>query len=156
MPLKQLTAQVAVSYQLDQTSTGFGTNTLKFGKTHRLAPDPAVHNAQYGAQLTIAAGGNTTLDLTALTNQANEAANFTTPGVQGILLLPTGSSVVLEPGGTNGLTWFLGGTTPSLTLDSGDVFYLGKAVATTVNSTHKTLKLSNPGGSPLTLNIILF
>lgn len=105
---------------------------------------------------TIASGGSTTIDLTAMTNTVYET--FSLASVLSIMVLPKGGAVVMKPGATNGATWFLGGTTPTVTISDGGCLLFSEPVGGpghAVDPTHKTLTFTNSGGTSLQLSLLI-
>jgi hypothetical protein len=95
---------------------------------------------------TLAASGSITFDLTALTDHFG--SSLTATGAYCIVVTASGASWTYSPGASNGFAWFLGGTSPTITGNSGDCFGYGSATtAGVVNSTNKTIKILNNSGS---------
>ncbi len=151
MSLSKIVCNVSSQWQYSRSNTGGflnttqGTDSLNWNLS---GINLSTWNQQYVTQLSLAGSGSTTLDLTSLTNLVYES--FTFAHVLMILVLPVGNSVTVEPGATNGLTWFFGGTTPSITIPSGGVFLFSAAAGATgqvVDSTHRTLTFVNASGA---------
>lgn len=108
----------------------------------------------YAGSLSIAASATTTLDLTALENLVYTTFTFTS--LLYLFAFPSGSSVKVGPGASNGLQIF-GSTNTVTTPANGVLFWSGDPAGAglTVDSTHKTVALNNPGGTTLTLEIVL-
>jgi hypothetical protein len=106
--------------------------------------------------MTLAGSGSQTIDLTSLTNTVYET--FSLGHALTILVLPTGNSVTLTPGGTNGLAWFFGGTSPSITIPAGGCLLFSEPVAGpghVVDGTHKTLTFTNASGAAATVQVLV-
>lgn len=139
-------------------SSGFGpttqgTDSLTFNLK---GIDVATYNQLVAGSDVVAAAANLDLDLTTLTNLVYETVVFTK--AEGIMIRPFGGSIVLEPGPTNGLTWFLSGTTPTVTIPDGGCFMYceGLTGGHTVDSTHKVLRLNNPTGGNVTVDYAIW
>jgi len=119
---------------------------------------PAGANAVFASQLTIAPAGNSDVDFSSFANQLYES--LTPGGIYSLFLVPTGvgAQMRLSPGASNPLTWFFGGTTPSITVpaDNGAFFAIGQGTAQTIDSTHKVLNIANPGSTALTVVVLAF
>ena len=98
-------------------------------------------------------------DLSSFTTLANEAA---TPGhFLGLYILPTGvvgsSQCTLAPGTSNPLTGIFSGTTPTMALRINGAFLLmGPPTGDnglTIDSTHKTLRVTNGGSAATTVQV---
>jgi hypothetical protein len=149
-------AQIAasVTWATSKTITGFAStkqDQQSIGNT--ITYDVTTFNQEFAAQYTIAAAGTRTIDLTSFTNALGESVTLSK--VAAIIVVASGSSVKVEPGASNPLTWFFGGTTPSITVPSGGEFLFAQGTAQTVNSTYKTLLFTNTGGSTLTLTVVI-
>jgi hypothetical protein len=157
MPLQNITMGNFFGWNLQYgTPTGFNAATQNDSLQYNLSNvNIATWNQLYSASLTIAPSATTTIDLTNFVNLVQETVAFA--HVLSIFVMPTGSGVSIAPGSSNGLTWFLGGTIPTITIDKGGVFMWsdpGNATGTVVNSSHKTLAFTNTSGSlTLTLDV---
>ncbi|NBW14043.1 MAG: hypothetical protein EBR82_39200, partial [Caulobacteraceae bacterium] len=60
-----------------------------------------------------------------------------------------------EPGASNGLTWFLSGTTPAVTVQAGGFFLIGDGTYGTVSGSAKNIKITNVGAVSGTYEIAL-
>jgi hypothetical protein len=63
------------------------------------------------------------------------------------MMKATTTDMIYSPGATNGLTWFLGGTSPTLTVKAGGFFLVGDGSAFTVSGSAKTIKITNASGA---------
>lgn len=139
----------SIAWELEKTVSGFqsakqGPDSLSFAVT----PSAATYNEVLLATGAIAAAANVVIDFRTF-NDAFGAAKTGT-GVLGFLLKATGNTGILkiEPGATDPLTWFFGGTTPSISLNcgaSGCAILLADGSSATVSATAKNIKLSNTG-----------
>ena len=111
-------------------------------------------NEVYAASLTVGAGTTTTLDLTSLENLVYATFSFT--ALLYLFAFPQGSSVRVGPGASNGLDLF-GGTNAVTAPANGCLFWSGDPAGAglAVTGTAKTIALYNPGGAPLTLELVL-
>lgn len=97
-------------------------------------------------------------DISSFTNLVGETV--TTGHVLSLMITPTGTGAtcVLSPGASNGLTWFFGGTSPTLTIPIGGVEVHSDSPTgpgTVVDSTHKTLRITNGGSANLTASVVI-
>ncbi len=159
MPLSQLALNASLTFAESVDNTGgfvpttMGTDSVSFNLG---GISLTTYNQLFAAQYTIAVSGTQTIDLTTLTNFVCESFSFN--GVISIMLLPTGSSCTLSPGASNALQWFFGGTTQSVTVPAGGLFVFSAPASgpsTTVDGTHKTLKLANAGAGVLTVDFFV-
>jgi hypothetical protein len=159
MPLENVSLRAAVDWTLKKTNTGFdstahGPTSKSFGLV------PAVATFQYlgGVRYTVAGGGNQVVDLSAISSAnsfTGESATLTK--IIGLLVLPTGSGVKVEPHTTDGLSWFFSGTTPAVTVPADGCFFFAQPAAQTMSGTSKNFKFSNTaggGGATLTLDLV--
>lgn len=143
--------QGSFGWAQSQTNTGFvSTQQGSDNIVGSSAPDLTTYNAVMVAQYTLAASGTQTIDLRNYTDMLN-VTHTTTSKVLGMIITVAGANVKLEPGATNPLTWFWTGTNPVLTIKSGGFLVFGDGDFTTVDSTHKTLLLTNLSGSVSTV-----
>ncbi len=106
--------------------------------------------------LTVAAAANVDIDLRSFTS----LLNFTITATKVVILLLRGTGVgaqmVISDGSVTPLTWFLGGTLPTITLHcgtSGCVFAVMDGSPYTIDATHRKLNVANPGSADLTLGV---
>lgn len=142
---------------LDILSTRAGSPFLdrKFGPQSFTWPPVALDVATWTCWETVfisalAASGTQTIDWTAITRYLYDTAVYSK--ALGILVMPTGSDVKVEPGASNPLTWFFGGTTPSITIPDGGMFLFAlknSSAGQTVDATHCTHKFTNTGATAL-------
>lgn len=140
-----LYAQTSPNNAFGPTAVGplinsFNLNNLNFGQ----------FNLLLASNVTLAgSGGTTTFDLFSFEDLLNN--NQAMGHSLGIFIMPTGADVVLQPGASLPLTWFFGGSTQTVTIPNGGIFLLSNpynATGQVVDATHRTLKLTNNGGSP--------
>lgn len=108
-----------------------------------LAPDTTTYNRIYATSGTLAASASVTIDLQGVTDYLGQSLTLTK--IIAIQLTATGSTMKYEPGATNGLTWFLSGTSPAITVRDGGFFLVGDGTYGTVNGTAKTITITNTG-----------
>jgi hypothetical protein len=97
------------------------------------------------------------VDFYSFTNLAGEAVTATK--IYGVLIKVTGasSSVKVEPHGTNPLTWFFAGTTPSITLPgstTGACFLFVEGATEALSTTVRQWLLTNGGASTATVDVV--
>lgn len=131
-----------------QTKTNTGYGSIKQGPdklTATLAPAVATYNELLAVQGTLAASASTTIDLYSITNLFGESKTLT----KGIALMvkATTTGMKIEPGASNPLTWFWGGTSPSITIKAGGFILLGDGGTATISATDRNLKITNTSGS---------
>lgn len=157
MPLTACQINAVLSWTLGKSNTGYGNTTegpdsQNFTYTN---VNSAV-NQLFAAEYTIASPGSQTIDCTSLTNLVAETFSF--GHVFAIMVLPTGSSCSVGPGASNPLQWFFGGTSQTVNVTSGGMFFYAEPPAgngIAVNSTAKTITLTNTGGASLTVQIAI-
>lgn len=150
MPLDSLTFNNNITWSMSKANTGYadtknGPTSASFSLS---GVDIANYNYLYVASLTVAPSATTTIDLSSLTSLLGEAINFTK--VLTIVVTTTGNQITVATGATNGLVWFFGGTSPTITIPTGGMFAFSEAATstgTTVDATHKTLKFTNNGAT---------
>jgi hypothetical protein len=140
-----------------------GTTQGPDSLSYRATPDAATYTQVQATQLTLAASASQTLDLSSFTTLLNATATCTK--VLGVLVKATntvtGGQLKIEPGASSAIDFWLGGTTPSLTLACGDPAGPGCAVliadgaARAVSGSVKNVKLSNPGTQTVTVSVVI-
>lgn len=151
-------AQVSMSASWQQTKINPGfTNTVQGPDSTALFSTLTVGtsnaNSVYNAQAVLAASGTATIDLQSFTDQIGQAIVMTR--AYAIIVTTTGASLKVEPNSTNGLSWFFGGTTPSITIPDGGGFCFSQSSAQTVSGTSKQIKLTNTGAVSTTYKITI-
>jgi hypothetical protein len=156
VPLTQSSLEVRSTYALTRTNTGFGdTKVGPKTRTYTLQPAVATFNQLYAARLVLAAAASQTVDFSAITNLAQEAATLTKAVTLELYPSGTDAAVKIEPGAADPLTWFFSGTTPAITIPTGGVFVFAQPLAQVVSGAAKNLKFTNTGSGTLTLDVIL-
>jgi hypothetical protein len=137
-----------------KTNTGFA-NTRQGPDAIASSITPPVNtiNEIFCETRTLAAAASHTYNLQALTNFFGEAILFTK--VRALHLSTTGGQITLSPGAADPLTWFMGGTNPTLTLPNGSFITIGMGTNTTVSGSAKTLTIENTGNTSATYQITL-
>lgn len=111
----------------------------KLSKT--LTPNTTTYNRIYAASGTLAGGASVTIDLQSITDYLGQAVVLNK--ILAIMVAATTTNMKYEAGATNGLTWFLGGTSPTITIRAGGFFLFGDGATFTVSSTVKTITVTN-------------
>lgn len=156
MSLDFATITLGANWQQRKTNTGFadtvqGPDGLSYNVSYTVGASAA--NSIYVAQGTLAASASATVDLFSFTDQLGQAVSMVR--VYAMIVNSTNSSLKVEPGATNPLVWFFGGTTPSITVPSGGSMAFGQPAATTVSATARNIKLTNTGAVSLTYDIAI-
>lgn len=146
--------QGAVSYNIYR-GTGAGTENVLVANTTALTyTDTGAATTSQSPPST----PNTYIEFN-LGSFSDLLGNTVTPGhILQLIMIPTGTSAIaqLAPGTSNGLTWFFGGTTPTVSVNAGGVFFFSDIVTgtgTVIDSTHKTLRITNTGSGNLTVQV---
>lgn len=150
MALNSASALFSLSWDQQKTLTGF--NVLGQGPDAlSLSVSPALTGATpanivFAEQRTLSAGGSYTYDLsTGLTDFLGTAINLSR--IFAIAVTSSSGTVVYAPGASNGLEWFLGGTTPTISIPAGAGFIFTNPTHQTVSGTDKTISLSSSAGA---------
>lgn len=118
--------------------------------TYAAEPDESVYNQVFSAQYTILAAGTQAVDFYSFTNLVGEAVTATKMYAVLVKVTGAGAAVKVEPHGTNPLTWFFGGTSPSITLPgsaTGSVFVFSEGGTETLSSTVRQWLLTCSGAT---------
>lgn len=154
MALDFATVTITGTWQQSKTNTGFSPTIQgpdSISQSTALTVGSSAANSLYAATGTLAASASSTIDLQSFTDILGQAITMTR--VYSIIVKTTDDSLKIEPGSSNGLSWFFGGTTPSITIPAGGAMGFVQTTAATVDATHKTIKLTNTGSVTLTYNI---
>lgn len=154
MAVSSSNISMSLGWTLQGTTTGFVSSTQgPDSNTYITLPSTTTYNILYVAQHTITPTGTNyvVINFNSFTDILNEAKTATK--VVAIMIQTTGNKVKLEPNstalspsGTNPLTWFFGGTTPSITIENGGSMFLCNGTTSgTVSSTESSLRLTNTG-----------
>ncbi len=152
----QLGVSASVSWTLRSTSGAYTATSGPNSHDYSVAPDAATYTEILVTSFTVAASGSHSLDLLAFTSLLNQTIAAT--GVRWLLIKATGNTgkMTLAPGASNGINFWLAGTTPTLTLDCGPdgcAVLLADGVPRTLDATHKTIDVSNPGSVTITVTV---
>lgn len=146
MALTAVELKASLTWTMQKTNTGFdATKNGPTTKSFYLGPSVATYNQLYAAQHSLSSGASVTIDLQSFTTLDGTSVTFTK--ALAIFLTVTGSSVKIEPGASNPLTWFFSGTTPAVTVPASGCFVFAQPTTQTVDATHKTIKLTEGTGS---------
>ena len=118
--------------------------------------DIATWTQVYVNQLSIAAAGTQTIDISSFTNLVAEATTFA--HVLAIYVQPTGAAITFAPGAANGLVWFFGAVGNSIAIQDGGYFSYSMPYSSSgqvVDGTHKNLLFTNTGGSTTLVNVVI-
>jgi hypothetical protein len=160
MPLQQVNLTSSLQWILTKVVTGFapiqqGADSV----TSNLSGiNLSTFNQLFAQQFTLSAsGGTSTFDLSTFTNPAGESTGFGHVLCIEVQVTGTGANVALSPGASNGLVWFFGGTSPTVSVPAGATFIFTNAASATgqvVDSTHKNLTLTNNGSGVATVRVV--
>lgn len=147
MALTYAQSLVSSTWQQTQTNTGFddtvqGPESFAFSISHAVGASDA--NVIFAKEDDIAISSSVNIDLSAAVDFFNNSNSFAR--VYSLVVSATGGSLTLSPGASNGLEWFFGSATDSITIQDGSAFMICETLDTTVDATHKILTLTNPSG----------
>jgi len=150
MALNSASTSLSLSWDQQKILTGFnsisqGPDALSLSVSPNLTgTNPA--NIIFTEQRTLAASGSYTYDMsTGLTDFLGTSIALTR--IFAIAISSTTGTVVYAPGATNGLEWFLGGTSPTISIPAGAGFIFTTPTFQAVSGTDKTLTLSSSAGA---------
>lgn len=151
----KLGLEVSLAWELAKAVTGFDDASHEGAASFSAAPDAATWTQVQFGQFTLAAAASSSLDLRSFTSALGESVTAT--GVLMAVFAATGDGgqLRLAPGASNGIDFWLGGTSPTLTLDCGAdgcVAVLGGGSSKTLSATKKTIDVSNPGSATITVS----
>ncbi len=112
-------------------------------------------NIVFSETNTLAAAGSKTYDFTtagALYDLIGQPLNLSRVFAVGIY--STSGTITFAPGASNGLEWFLGGTSPTITITEGAGFLFTSPTPTTVDGTNKTITVASSAGA--TYKIVIY
>ena len=156
----QVQLAASINYAQTRPQAGLPTATQAPAKVaYKFAPDVTIYKQALVATYTIAAAGTQNVDFSSfqtllyeLITNANKVRGFIITGTAAA----TGAKMKLTPAATNGLVWFFGTATDSITLSVGTAgcsLFLCDGADAVIDATHKVLVISNPGTVSLTVNI---
>lgn len=130
----------SLNWQQNQVNTPFQPTTQG---ADSVALSVSLNNAEavFAKEYAIAASGSQSIDLTNITDLLN--LTYPLVAVYAIIVKCTGADCIFSPGATNGLQWFFGGATNSITVKKDGCFLYSSPSSTPVTSTSKTLLLTN-------------
>ena len=135
-----------ITWTQTKTNTGFLVTRQGPDKVDlSLSPSTTTYNEVLAVQGTLAASANTTINLNSFTNLLGVAATCT-KGI-GFIIKATAADLKIEPGASNPLGWWWGGTTPSITIKAGGFFLIGDGGTATISASACNLKITNLSGS---------
>lgn len=150
MALNTASTLLSLSWSQQKAITGFSPVTQS-NDSLSLSVAPSLTGATpanivFAEQRTLAAAGSYTYDMTTgLTDFLGTAINLSR--IFAIAVTSTSGIVVYQPGATNGLEWFLGGTSPTITIPAGAGFVFTNPVHQAISGTDKTITLSSSAGA---------
>ena len=160
MALSSLTLNAQFSWVFTRLPAGFknaqqGPQSKAFNWTPTV---PGAVNQAYIGTVTLAAAATTTIDLQSFTNLIFEAptldkVNCLFVVVKATTAGQTGGRLTIEPGAVNPLVWFWGAG--QLSLNSAGCLAHKDDTPTTVDATHRTLKLTNQGTQSIDIFIAI-
>lgn len=151
MPLASINLAASTNWSETNTLiTGFNATTQSDAMQFALQGiNLSTWNQAYVDSIIIAASGHFDIDLTNVSNFVCESFAFTK--VLAIMALPTGATIEVGPQGvTHALQWFWDDANAYTTVTNGGMMMWSEGapgVGTTVDSTHKIIRLLNTSGS---------
>lgn len=143
-----------ITWTQSKTNTGYGTTRQGPDQLSvSLSPDTTTYNRIYATSGTLASSASVTIDLQGVTDYLGQSLTLTK--IIALQLSATGSNMKYEPGASNGLTWFLSGTTPAVTVKDGGFFLIGDGTFGTVSGSAKTITITNTGATSGTYSVAL-
>ena len=118
-----------------------------------IAPPINTINEMFAENRALAASASHTYDLTTMVNFFGEAITFNK--ARALHLAVQGGQIELSPGVSDPLTWFFGGTTPSIILPDGSFITIGGGSNAVVSGTAKNLTVTNTGATSATYQITI-
>ena len=157
MPLTQITLSASLQTAMSATNTGFGSTTEgPDGDSFNLSGiSTSTWTNSLKKQYTVLAAGTQSVDFRSFTNLVNESV--TAGHILAIWVKTSGGEITMQTGASNGLVWFFGGTTPSITIPSGGIFMFSLPTSNAgqvLDGTHKVFDFVNNGGTTTTLTVI--
>lgn len=156
MALDFANVSFGATWQQTKANTGFA-NTVQgpdgLSLNVALPVGASAANSIYVARGTLAASAATTIDLYSFTDQLGQSIAMVR--VYALVVKTATDTLKIEPGSSNPLNWFFGGTTPSVTIPAGGGMTFYQPTAATVSSTVRNIKLTNTGSATLTYDIAI-
>jgi hypothetical protein len=156
-----ISLQAAVNFTLTNPASPFGPATLGPSQNNYnwQGTGVGIPNDAFAQQFSLAAGAHNEFDLFSFTDQVGNATGFA--HVFAILVIAAAANpgqFLLAPGTTNGLAaWFL--PAAGVTVNPGAMEMHAENNTVTgivVDATHRTLRVTNNGGSTGVLTVIVF
>jgi hypothetical protein len=150
MALNSANASIKIGWDQYKTLTGFNSVTQSQDSValnlSAVLTGATPVNIVYFEQRTLSAAGSQIYDMsTGLTDALGTAINLSR--INAIVVVSTSGETIYEPETTNGLEWFLSGTTPKITIPAGGGFLFMTPTHQVVSGTDKRIKLSSTAGS---------
>lgn len=142
------TSQIVGEISWSQSKTNSPFAAIKQGPdklTQVISPSITTFNRIYAVSGTLAAGASVTIDLRNITDYLSQALTLTT--IRALMIKAVGVDMIYSPAASNGLTWFLLGTTPAIVVKAGGFFLIGDGEGFPVTSTDKSFTITNDDGS---------
>lgn len=143
-----------ITWTQSKTNTGYaktkqGPDQLSVS----LTPDTTTYNRIYSTTGTLAASASVTIDLQSVTDLLGQSLTLTK--IIAIQMSATDSTMKYEPGASNGLSWFLSGTSPAISVRAGGFFLVGDGTFGVVSGSAKTITITNTGAVSGTYELAL-
>lgn len=154
MPLTSSVITGKIQWSQTKNNTGFAPT--KQGPDYiadSIAPPINTINELFAENRVLAAAASHTYDLTTMVNFFGEDISFNK--ARALHLAVAGGQIELSPGVSDPLTWFFGGTTPSITLPDGSFITMGMGTNATVSGSAKNLTVTNTGATSATYQITI-
>jgi hypothetical protein len=159
MPLNQCSLQDQLQYLLQTTGNPIGPVsqgplTFPFSLANLNVSSGNI-DTFYANQITIAGSGNTDVDFYSFTDQIGEATGMR--HIQALWVNPIGTDgVIIAPGSATALTWFFGGTSPTITVPPNGIFLFSIPAGGTlqvVDATHRKINFADASSGGTMVNI---
>ncbi len=158
MALNSASTSMSLSWAQELATSGYnpvtqGPDSLSLSISPALTgSNPA--NVLYTETRTLSASGSYTYDFNngSLSTLLGQALTMTR--VFSIAISCSSGTIVYQPGATNGLEWFLGGTSPTITIPAGAGFLFSTPTHQVVSGTDKTITVSSAAGATYKIAII--
>jgi len=153
MSLSSRSLTAGINWDLRKTNGTYATAKNK--DRHTFSPTlPAGQNQLQSNEYTLTTSATQTIDLYATFTDLAGNAGLQATKVYGFLITVVGTNggLTIEPGASNALTWFFGGTAPTVTIPYGLAAAPGclmffQPTAQVLDATHRNLKFTNTSGS---------
>lgn len=155
MALDSVKIIAGVQWSLSKTTTGYAAAKQSDKHSVQASPAVATFDHLYSVSYPILAAGTQVVDLyAAYTDLAGNSISADTKA-NAVLVEVSGASgqITWEADATNGLSWFLSGTSPTLTIPASGFFLFYQPSAQVVSNTAKRILITNTGGVTLTVKL---